>query len=138
MHNLADDRVRGICQQDTEDDIELDQAHQASAHTGGGDFSSVDRCNHRGQADADAAEEAEQHEEGDRERRRGDKFAVPDRIERRNRRQGCGQGSDAEEDTDPEEDGFTPKAVGELTGDDGAEYGADGRNGDDHTLAHGG
>ena len=138
MRNFADDRVGGVGQEDTEDDVELDQADQASAHAGGGDFGGVNGSDHGGQADADAAQEAEHHEEGDRERGRRHKLAVPDRIERRNRCQGCGQGSDAEEDTDPEEDGFTPKAVGELTGDNGAEYGADGRNGDDHALAHGG
>ena len=78
MHDLADDRVRGVGQEDTEDDIELDQADQAPAHAGGGDFGGVNGSDHGGQADADAAEEAEQHEEGDRERGCGHELSVRD------------------------------------------------------------
>ena len=138
MHNLADDRIRGVGQEDTEDDIELNEANQAPTHTSGRNLGRVDGGYHGGEAHADASEEAEQHEEGNRERGRRHKLTVPDRIECRNRCQGGCQGADAEENTNPEEDGLTSKAVGELTGDNGAENRADGRDGDDHALAHGG
>ena len=71
VRNFADDRVRGVGQEDTEDDIELDEADQASAHTRRRDLGGVDGRHHGGQAHADAAEEAEDHEEGDREGGRG-------------------------------------------------------------------
>ena len=138
VHNFADDCIRGVGQENAEDDIELDQTHQASAHAGRRNFSGIDRCDHRRQADTDAPEEAEQHEEGNRERGRGHKLTALDRIECRNRRQGGCQGADAKENTNPEEDRFTTKAVGEFTGDDGTADRADGCDGNDHALTHGG
>ena len=86
VRDFADDRVGGVGQEDTEDDVELDQADQASAHAGGGDFGGVDGSDHGGQADADAAQEAEDHEEGDREGGRGRNRAVSSCHQGRHRR----------------------------------------------------
>ncbi len=60
----------------------------------GSNFSGIDGCNHRGQADADAAEEAEQREEAVRKKTATNCRPRPDW--RRNRCGGCGQGSGAE------------------------------------------
>ena len=138
MRDFADDRVRGVGQEDTEDDVELDEADQASAHAGGRDLCGVDGRHHGGQAHADAAEEAEDHEEGDRERGRGRHRSVCCRHQGGERGQGGREGADAEEDADPEEDGLTAESVGQVTGDDCAENRSDRRDRDNHAFARGG
>ena len=43
-----------------------------------------------------------------------------------------------EEDADPEKDRLAAESIGEFTGDDGTADRANGRNGNDHALPHGG
>ena len=138
VRDLADNRVRGVGQEDTEDDIELDEADQPSAHACRSDFGGVDGRHHGGQAHANAAEEAEDHEEGDRERGRGRHRSVCCRHQGGQRGQGGREGAYAEEDADPEEDGLTAEAVGQVTGDNRADNRTDRRDRDDHALARGG
>ncbi|MPM87559.1 hypothetical protein SDC9_134659 [bioreactor metagenome] len=61
--DLADDEVAQVGEQDAEHDIELDEADQAAALGRRGDLSGVDRCTHARHADADTAEEPEEHED---------------------------------------------------------------------------
>ena len=138
VRDLADNSVRRVGQEDTEDDIELDEADQASAHTCGRDLGGVNGRHNGGQAHADAAEEAEDHEEGDRERRRGRHRSIRRAHQRGQRGQGGSERSEAKEDTDPEEDGLTAESVGQVTGDDCTENRTDRRDRDDHAFARGG
>ena len=138
MGDLADHRVGGVGQEDTEDDVELDQADQATTHASGRNLSGVDRRDHGRQAHANAAEETEHHEEGDREGGRGRHSSIRTCDQCGQRGQRGRQSTNAEEDTDPEQDWLTAEAVGEVTGDDGTADRTDGCDGDDHALTQGG
>ena len=138
VRDFADNSVRRVGQEDTEDDIELDEADQASTHACGCDLCGVDGRHHGGQAHADAAEETEDHKEGDRERGRGRHRPVRRSDQGGQRGEGGSESAHAEQDADPEEDGLTAEAIGQVTGDDCAENRTDCRDRDDHTLARGG
>ena len=138
VRDLADNRVRGVGQEDTEDDIELDEADQPSAHACRSNFGGVDGRHHGGQAHANAAEEAEDHEEGDRERGRGRHRSIRCRHQGGQRGQGGREGTHAEEDADPEEDGLAAESVRKVTCDDSTDDSADGCDRNDHALARGG
>ena len=58
----ADEVVGGVGDQDAEDDVELEGADQAAAPLGGRQLCNVDGAEHRGSADAESADEAEDHE----------------------------------------------------------------------------
>ena len=58
----ANEVVGGVGHQDAEDHIELECAHQASAPLGRRKLRNVDRAQHRRSADAQPADEAEDHE----------------------------------------------------------------------------
>ena len=136
--DLSDHRVRGVCQEDTEDDVELDETDQASAHTCGRDLGGVDGRHHGGQAHADTAEEAEDHKEGDRERGRGRHRSIRCAHQCGQRGEGGSERSDAKQDADPEEDGLTAEAISQVAGDDGADNRTDRRDRNDHAFARGG
>ena len=59
----GDDEVRQIRKQDADDDVDLEGADHAAAPLGGGELCDVDRAEDRGAADADAADEAGDHED---------------------------------------------------------------------------
>ena len=63
MHG-ADDVVGGVGDHDAEDDVELKGADETAAPLGRGQLGDVDRAEDRGGADAESADEAEDHEGG--------------------------------------------------------------------------
>src|SRR5690348_7236311 len=58
----ADQVVRKIRQQNAEDHAELEEANQAAAQPSGRDFRNIHGAEHRGAANAQAADEAERHQ----------------------------------------------------------------------------
>ena len=112
VDDLSDDVVRQIGHEDAEDDVELDEADEAAADPRWGDFRCVDRRAHRRQADADAADEAEDHE-----------HQVAGR-------QGRSEGAEYVQDADEEQQLAAAEAVCGAATDERADDGADGGDGD--------
>ena len=116
----------------------LNEADQPSAHTGGRDLGGVDGCHPGGQAHADAAEESEDHEEGDREHGRGRHRSVCCGHQGGQWGEGGSEGADAEQNADREEDGLTAESVRKVTCDDSTDDSADSRDRNEHAFSRGG
>ena len=117
--DLADDEVAQVGEQDAEHDIELDEADQAATLGRRGDLSGVDRRAHARHADADTAEEPEEHEDVVTEGAFGC--------------QGGPQRTDEVEGTDDEQHLAAAVLVGELPGENSTDDGADGSDRDGET-----
>ena len=56
---LGDDVVGGVGEEDADDDVDLEEADEASAQLGGSELGEIDGAEDRGAADAESADEAE-------------------------------------------------------------------------------
>ena len=60
----GDEVVRQVGEQDSDDDVDLEQSDHSSAPLGRREFGDVDRAEHGRAADAESADEAEDHQQG--------------------------------------------------------------------------